>query len=84
MSRIPMLESGADDDPAVNRLLDHASVLLNRIPNAWRVMANQPFLAKFMLPLTASLLRQGLGSMLGTKTKALAILKTSQLNDCAY
>ena len=83
MSRVPMLESGVDD-PVVNHLFDHASVLLNRVPNAWRVMANQPFIAKFMLPLTSSLLRQGLGSALSTKTKELAIIRTSQLNDCAY
>ena len=83
MSRVPMLESGADD-PVVNHLFDHAGVLLNRIPNAWRVMANQPYITKFMLPLTSSLLRQGLGSVLDTKTKELAIIKTSQLNNCAY
>ncbi len=83
MSRVPMLKSGADD-PVVNHLFDHAGVLLNRIPNAWRVMANQPFITKFMLPLTSSLLRQGLGSALDTRTKELAIIKTSQLNNCAY
>ena len=83
MSRVPMLESGADD-PVVDHLFDHASVLLNRIPNAWRVMANQPYITKFMLPLTSSLLRQGLGSVLDTKIKELAIIKTSQLNNCAY
>ena len=83
MSRVPMLESGADD-PVVNHLFDHASVLLNRIPNAWRVMANQPYITKFMLPLTSSLLRQGLGSALDTRTKELAIINTSRLNSCAY
>ena len=83
VSRVPMLESGADD-PVVNHLFDHASVLLNRIPNAWRVMANQPYITKFMLPLTSSLLRQGLGSALDTKTKELAIINTSRLNNCAY
>ena len=71
-------------NPVVNHLFDHAGVLLNRIPNAWRVMANQPYITKFMLPLTSSLLRQGLGSVLDTKTKELAIIKTSQLNNCAY
>lgn len=83
MSRIPMLESRTND-PVVDHLFDHASVLLNRIPNAWRVMANQPFITKFMLPLTSSLLRQGLGSALDTKTKELAIINTSRLNNCAY
>lgn len=83
MSRVPMLESGADDS-AVRSLFDHAGVLLNRVPNAWRVMANQPFVAKFMLPLTSALLRQGLGSALDTRTKELAIIRTSQLNGCAY
>jgi len=83
LSRIPMI-SREDATGEVERLYKHADILLSRTPNAWRVMAHQPFATKFMLPLTATLLRQGLGSVLDTKTKELAIIKTSQINEGAY
>ena len=83
MDRMPPVtpENGNGE---IKRLYEHAEILLNRIPNAWKVMAHQPFITKFMLPLTSSLLRQGLGSILSTRTKQLAILKTSTMNNCAY
>ncbi len=83
MDRIPMMEPETGGGE-VARLYEHATALINRIPNSWKVMAHQPFIAKFILPLTSSLLRQGLGSILSTRTKQLAILKTSAMNNCAY
>ena len=58
--------------------------LLGRVANSYRVMAHQPYVAKMILPLTVSLMREGLGTTLSTRTKEIAVIKTSHLNGCAY
>ena len=57
---------------------------LGRAANSYRVMAYQPYVAKMILPLTVSLMREGLGTTLPTKIKEMAVIKTSHLNGCAY
>jgi hypothetical protein len=58
--------------------------LLGRVANSFRVMGHQPYVAKMILPLTVSLMREGLGTTLSTKIKEMAVIKTSHLNGCAY
>ena len=51
--------------------------------NSYRVMAYQPYVAKMILPLTVSLMREGLGTTLSIRIKEIAVIKTSHLNGCA-
>ena len=83
MDRVPAITRD-EAKGEVARLYKHADILLSRTPNSWMVMARQPFATKFMLPLTSTLMRQGIGSVLETSTKELAIIRTSQVNECAY
>ena len=82
-SRIPMIPpEEAEGDVA--KLYDAATRLLGRVPNALRVKANSPHVAKMQLLLTAVLQREGGGSVLSTKIKEMVIIKTSHLNGCDY
>ena len=65
-------------------LFDGVEKLLGRAANSFRVMAHQPYVAKMILPLTVSLMREGLGTTLPTRIKEMAVIKTSHLNGCAY
>jgi len=58
--------------------------LLGRVANSYAVMAHQPYVAKTILPLTVSLMREGLGTTLSSKLKEMAVVKTSLLNGCDY
>ncbi len=40
--------------------------------------------AAVLLPLNAVLQREGAGSVLSTRIKEMVIIKTSQINGCAY
>ena len=83
MSRIP----GIPDEEAsgeVKQFYGSVEKMLGRVPNSWRVMAHAPFHARVLLPFTVTLMREGLGSVLTTKLKEMAVIKTSQVNGCDY
>jgi len=58
--------------------------LLGRVANSYRTMAHAPYVAQVMLPLTVTLMREGLGTMLPSKIKEMAVVKTSHVNGCEY
>lgn len=66
------------------QLFKGATKMLGRVANSFGVMAYQPYVAKMILPLTVSLMREGLGTKLPTKIKEMAVIKTSHLNGCDY
>ena len=66
------------------KLFNGVTKMLGRVANSFRVMAYQPFVAKMILPLTVSLMREGLGTILPTHIKEIAVIKTSHLNGCDY
>lgn len=66
------------------RLFDGVTKMLGRVANSYGVMAYQPYVAKMILPLTTTLMREGLGTVLSTKIKEMAVIKTSHLNGCEY
>jgi hypothetical protein len=68
----------------VARLFEGATNLMGRVPNAVRVMANSPLVAKFLIPFIAVCQREGGGSVLSTKLKEMVVIKTSHLNGCEY
>ncbi|MBT3822152.1 MAG: hypothetical protein HOG04_12210, partial [Nitrospinaceae bacterium] len=51
---------------------------------SYAVVAHQPYVAKTILPLTVSLMREGLGTTLSSNLKEMAVVKTSLLNGCDY
>ena len=66
------------------QLFKGVNKMLGRVANSFGVMAYQPYVAKMILPLTVSLMREGLGTTLPTKIKEMAVIKTSHLNGCDY
>jgi len=68
----------------VARLYEAATQMLGRVPHSYRALAHTPLVAEALLPFNAVLQREGAGSLLSSKIKEMAIIKTSQLNGCAY
>jgi hypothetical protein len=83
MSRIRMI-GPEEAEGEVAKLYDAATQLLGRVPNSLKVKANSPHVAKFQLPFTAVLQREGGGSVLSSKIKEMVIIKTSHINGCRY
>lgn len=82
-SKIPMLTpEEAEGDTAL--FFEATNEFLGRVPNSARVMAHSPHVAKMYVAFNATLQREGTGSLLSTKIKEMVILKTSQVNSCAY
>ncbi len=73
------------DLPETSRAVaDAVTALLGRVPNSYRVLLHSPLVAAMLLPLNAVLQREGAGSVLSTRIKEMVVIKTSQLNGCAY
>lgn len=68
----------------VGKLYEGITSLLGRVANSYRTMAHAPYVAQVMLPLTVTLMREGLGTVLPSKIKEMAVIKTSHLNACEY
>ncbi len=65
-------------------LAEAVTAMLGRVPNSYRVLLHSPLVAAMLLPLNAVLQREGAGSVLSTRIKEMVVIKTSQLNGCAY
>ena len=83
MARVPLVQ---DDTPSaeVRAAFDAAASFNGRVANSMRVFAHSPAIVKFLLPLQAVLQKDGLGCKLDAKTRALAMIKVSALNECKY
>ena len=75
-----------DDTPSkeVQAAFDAANRFNGRVANSMRAYAHSPAILKFLLPLQAVLQKDGLGCRLDAKTRALAMIKVSALNECRY
>ena len=83
MARLPFVR----DDNASQEVLaafEAAHSFNGRVANSMRVYAHSPAILKFLLPLQAVLQKDGLGCKLDAKTRALAMIKVSALNECQY
>ena len=83
MSRVPLL-SPADVEGEIARTFDILGNFQRRQVNSTRATAHSPFLARIFYPLVQTLMREGLGTVLPSKIKEIAVIKTSQLNGCDY
>jgi len=83
MARLPFVQ----DDSAsaeVQAAFAAATRFNGRVANSMRLFAHSPAILKFLLPLQAVLQKDGLGCKLDAKTRALAMIKVSALNECRY
>lgn len=83
MSRVAMIE-GKGSDEQTAQLFEAVAAMLGRVPNSYRVLAHSPLVAKMLLPFNAVMQREGAGSVLPAKLKEMVVIKTSQINACAY
>ena len=83
MKRVSLIEPEAAD-AATARLYGAVTEMLGRVPHSYRALAHTPHVARVLLPFNAVLQREGAGSLLSTKIKEMAVIKTSKLNGCAY
>ena len=83
MSRTSLID--LDNLPESSQpIADAVTAMLGRVPNSYRVLLHSPQVAAMLLPINAVLQREGAGSVLSTRIKEFAVIKTSQVNGCAY
>jgi alkylhydroperoxidase/carboxymuconolactone decarboxylase family protein YurZ len=83
MARVPFVQD-QDAPPDVRAAFEAATSFNGRVANSMRAFAHSPAIVKFLLPLQAVLQKDGLGCKLDAKTRALAMIKVSALNECRY
>jgi len=83
MVRLPLVQ---DDDATedVRAAFEAANSFNGRVANSMRMFAHSPAIVRFLLPLQAVLQKDGLGCKLDARTRALAMIKVSALNECCY
>lgn len=83
MARLPLVQ---DDDATedVRAAFEAANSFNGRVANSMRMFAHSPAIVRFLLPLQAVLQKEGLGCKLDARTRALAMIKVSALNECRY
>ena len=83
MARLPLIQDN-EGPPEVRAAFDAANQFNGRVANSMRMYAHSPAILKFLLPLQAVLQKDGLGCKIDAKTRALAMIKVSALNECKY
>ena len=83
MSRVPLL-SREGTEGEIARTFDILGNFQRRQVNSTRATAHSPFLARIFYPLVQTLMREGLGAVLSSKIKEIAVIKTSHMNGCDY
>lgn len=83
MARLPFVQDDAAPED-VRAAFEAANRFNGRVANSMRMFAHSPAIVKFLLPLQAVLQKDGLGCKLDARTRALAMIKVSALNECRY
>ena len=83
VSRVPLLERESAEGE-IARTFGILNNFQRRQVNSTRATAHSPFLARIFYPLVQTLMREGLGTVLSSKIKEIAVIKTSQMNGCDY
>lgn len=83
MARLPLIQDN-EGPPEVRAAFEAANQLNGRVANSMRMYAHAPAILKFLLPLQTVLQKDGLGCKLDARTRALAMIKVSALNECKY
>ncbi|MBT3433569.1 MAG: hypothetical protein HOC91_19515 [Nitrospinaceae bacterium] len=83
MSRVPLLSrEGTEGDIA--QTFNILGNFQSRLSNSTQATANSPFLARIFYPFVQTLMREGLGTVLSSKIKEIAVIKTTLINGCEY
>lgn len=82
--RIPIIEDNEGLAPDVARVFEGATELLAFKSNFARTIAHVPELARWLIPMIASIQRGGPDAALDPRVKELAILRTSTRNRCFF
>jgi alkylhydroperoxidase family enzyme len=80
--RVPVIGSPADAE--IERIFDGAGELLAFVSNFARTIAHEPSIARWAIPMIASIQRGGPDAALDPRLKELVILKTSTRNRCFF
>ncbi|HSL09996.1 MAG TPA: hypothetical protein VLA82_01600 [Actinomycetota bacterium] len=80
--RVPTIEEPPDAE--IDRIFRGAEELLAFVSNFARTIAHAPFLARWAIPMIASIQRGGPDAALDPRLKELVILKTSTRNRCFF
>lgn len=83
MARLPLVTDDIATDE-VQAVFAGAEELLAFVSNATRTFAHAPEVAKWVIPMIASIQRGGPDSVLDPRVKELAIIRTSTLNQCFF
>jgi hypothetical protein len=81
--RVPTVEDDAAT-PAVESIFQGAEDLLAFVSNFARTAVHVPSLARWLIPMIASIQRGGSDAALDLRVKELAILRTSTRNRCFF
>jgi len=82
MARLPFVEDNTESREVL-AAFEAARRFNGRVANSMRLYAHSPAILKFLLPLQA-VLQKDLGCKIDAKTRALAMIKVSALNECKY
>jgi hypothetical protein len=83
VARVPYRMEG-EVPSEVQAIYDGCTALHGRNVNAVRAMAHAPAVARWLILVTATLQKDGLGCTLDARTRALAQIKVSAVNECRY
>jgi len=83
MARLPFVQDNNASE-VVRTAFEAANRINGRVANSMRMFAHSAAILKFLLPLQAVHQKDGLGCTLDAKTRALAMIKVSALNECRY
>ena len=83
MARLPFVQDDTPE-PAVRAAFEASNRFNGRVANSMRMLAHSPGILRHFVPLQAVLQKDGLGCKLDARTRALAMIKVSHLNECRY
>jgi hypothetical protein len=81
--RVPVVNDG-DATPEVESIFHGAEELLAFVSNFTRTAVHVPSVARWLVPMIASIQRGGSDAALDLRVKELAILRTSTRNQCFF
>lgn len=83
MARIPPIHPEAVDGDLAD-FYGTVNEVFGRVPNSLRTLAHAPLLAMLLIPFNATVQREWPGARLSGRIKEMVVIKTSQVNGCAY
>lgn len=83
MPRTPLIQPDAVDGQLAE-FYDAVTALIGRVPNSMRTLAHAPYPTMLLLPFIVATQREWPGTHISGRLKELVVIKTSQLNECAY